>query len=509
MKNPLRVLIVEDSELDARVLLALLRQGGFEPAHKRVDTAEDMHQALDKQTWDIILADYNMPNFSAPAALKLLQEKQLDVPFIIVSGGIGEDVAVGVMKSGANDYLMKGNLARLAPAVNRELRDAADRAARRQAEQSLRDSEQRYRMLWENSTDAVLLTDADSNIQFANPAVEKVFGFKPEEVVGQNLTLLLPDRVRPDNQPSFAYLLHSGVKTSKRPVVETVGRNKANNEVLVEIAFNDIELQGLRWYVAFIRDITERKRAEQELREHEEQFRVAREIQQHLFPKSAPQLPGYDLAGITIPAEAAGGDYFDYLPLQQDGLGLVVGDVTGHGIGPALLMAETRAYLRILGLNRAEVGDILTRANRALADDVGAERFVTMLLARLDAAERKLTYASAGHPPGYIVGADGQVRKHLRRTGIPLGRKPDTVYQAPESTLLMTGDIVFLPTDGIEEAISRDDEFFGTDRTLEVIRANRKLSAAEMVHVLHQAIREFCRGEEQQDDFTAIVLKVL
>src|SRR5207248_8518594 len=195
-KTPLRVLIIEDSEFDARILVNTLRQGGYQPAFQRVDTAEALRSALNNTQWDIILSDYNMPNFSAPAALKIALESGFDLPFIIISGGIGEDVAVAAMKAGANDYLMKGNLARLAPAVERELREAGIRAARRQAEEALRESEQRYRLLWENSTDAVVLVDEQSVIQFASPAVEDIFGYKSSELVGQNFTSLLAERMR-------------------------------------------------------------------------------------------------------------------------------------------------------------------------------------------------------------------------------------------------------------------------------------------------------------------------
>ena len=508
-KIPLRALVVEDSEFDARMLISMLRKGGYDVSFDRVQTPATFTGALDSKPWDVILADYNMPAFSAPEALRLLQETGADIPFIIISGGIGEDIAVAAMKAGAHDYLMKGNLARLVPAVDRELREAASRKARREADQSRRESEMRYRLLWETATDAVFLMDTDSVIHFANPAVEKVFGYKPEELVGQNLTLLLPERIRADHRDSFARMLVSGVGTDRRHVIETIGVRKDHQEAILEIAFNDMELQGRRWFVALIRDVTERKRAEQELRENEEQFRVAREIQQHLFPKTSPRIPGFEIAGSSQPAEATGGDYFDYLPMVGGGLGVVVSDVSGHGIGPALLMAETRAYLRVVALNRYDVGEILTRVNLVLAEDVGGERYVTLLLARLDVETRHLTYINAGHPPGFVLTPGGEVRLQLKRTGVPLGIRPDTTYPGGDPVALAAGELVLLLTDGIEEAMSPENEFFGIERALDVVRRHRDRPAAEIVAELYRAVRTFCRDAAQQDDLTAIVIKVL
>ncbi|MBI3326006.1 MAG: response regulator [Nitrospinae bacterium] len=142
MSTPLRVLIIENSEDDAALLLRELRRGGYDPTCERVDTAEAMKAALTKQTWDIVISDYVMPHFSAPAALTLFQDSGLDLPFIIVSGSIGEDIAVSAMKAGAHDYIMKGNLARLNPAIERELREAEGRRERRRAEAALRQSEE-------------------------------------------------------------------------------------------------------------------------------------------------------------------------------------------------------------------------------------------------------------------------------------------------------------------------------------------------------------------------------
>src|SRR2546428_8207098 len=137
MHVPLRVLIAEDSEDDARLLLRELQRAGYQPTHERVDKPAAMTSALDRHAWDLVIGDYSMPAFSGPAALALLRARDLDTPFIFVSGTIGEDVAVEAMKAGAQDFLTKGNLRRLIPAIQRELRDTEVRRERRRAQTAL------------------------------------------------------------------------------------------------------------------------------------------------------------------------------------------------------------------------------------------------------------------------------------------------------------------------------------------------------------------------------------
>jgi sigma-B regulation protein RsbU (phosphoserine phosphatase) len=507
MKTPLHLLIVEDSEFDAQIMVSLLRKSGYDVVSQRVENGEAMKAALGSNTWQIILADYNLPSFNAPAALEVLKQSGRDLPFIIVSGGIGEDIAVACMKAGAHDYLMKGNLHRLAPVVDRELREATNRADQREAKKAVQESELRYRLLWETCPDAVVLMDTTGQIHFANPAVKDVFGYAPDEIIGHGLGQLLPERLRSGPLAGFERYLNAEVTKVNLRAVETAGLRKDGTEIPIEVSFSDLVLHGERRFVGFIRDISERKRAERELRENQEQFRVAREIQQRLFPKAAPGCPGFDIAGASFPAEATGGDYFDYLPMLHDRLGVVIGDVTGHGVGPALLMAETRAYLRVLAGRREDVGEILTRANSILAEDVGHERFITLFLGSIDPKTRALSYASAGHPTGYIFDAAGNIRSLLKRTGIPLGMRPDTQYLAAPEITLAPGDLVLLLTDGIEETSSPDESLFGLERIFEVVRSLRAQPAREIVEGLYQAVRAFANQAAQVDDITAIVIK--
>lgn len=183
MSEPLKLLLVEDSDVDAHLLVYELRQAHFDVKMQRVETEEEMRLALAEGEWDAIISDFHLPSFSAPAALTLLRESGLDLPFIIVSGTIGEETAVQIMRSGAHDYLMKGNLNRLAEALRREIREARVREERRQAEVALRESEGRFRMLFERSSDAIFVVDKKSGRYLdANRAAEKLTGRKIAEI---------------------------------------------------------------------------------------------------------------------------------------------------------------------------------------------------------------------------------------------------------------------------------------------------------------------------------------
>jgi sigma-B regulation protein RsbU (phosphoserine phosphatase) len=150
----------------------------------------------------------------------------------------------------------------------------------------------------------------------------------------------------------------------------------------------------------------------------------------------------------------------------------------------------------------------MTRANSALAQDVGTERFVTLLLAKLDPQARSLTYVNAGHPAGYVFNASGEIRTGLKRTNLPLGIRSDTTYTAAPTMSLLAGDIVVLLTDGFEEAVAPDDRAFGIERVFSVVREHRDRSAHEIVQALCAAVRGFLEHGPQSDDVTVIVAKV-
>jgi len=237
------------------------------------------------------------------------------------------------------------------------------------------------------------------------------------------------------------------------------------------------------------------------------EIRIARQVQQKLFPVAPLPMAGFDIAGASFPAEATGGDYFDYIPMLDGTLAVVIGDVSGHGFGPALLMAELRAYLRAFLLTRTDVGEIVQLLNRTRSADTD-ERFATLLLASLDPRTRSFVYASAGHSQAYRFDAAGVVKSQLTCTGLPLAVLQDGDFTAGPAQTLQPGEMVLLFTDGLAEAHGPDENLFDTERLLEFVQAHRHQSAREIVHGLYQAVRDFCGPSAQMDDMTAILIKV-
>src|SRR5688572_6831050 len=185
MGRPLHVLILEDSEDDTQLLLLELRRIGYEVGFERVDTAAAMQAVLTEKPWDVILSDYTMPRFNALHALEVLKASHLDLPFIIISGTIGEETAVAALKAGAHDFLIKGNFAKLGPVIERELHEAEARRERKRAEELRASSERRFGALIENAPDGITVVDAKGTVIYVTPAVERILGYSQAETLGR------------------------------------------------------------------------------------------------------------------------------------------------------------------------------------------------------------------------------------------------------------------------------------------------------------------------------------
>jgi two-component system cell cycle sensor histidine kinase/response regulator CckA len=271
MPDELRVLIVEDSKADAELLVQQLRRAGYEPVWQRVDTAQALHAALTERAWDVILSDYSMPSFSAPAALELTQALGLDLPFIIVTGTIGEEAAVQILKAGANDYLLKDRLMRLGSTIERELRAAQARRERQQAEKAL----VRLRKAVDSSGEVIFMTDREGIITFVNPEFTRLYGYTAEEVVGKvTPRILKSETLYAEEAASFwqAILSRQVVKR------ELVNRTKDGKLVKVEVSVNPIlgESGEIVGFLAIQRDVTEQKQLQEQFRQAQKMEAVGR-----------------------------------------------------------------------------------------------------------------------------------------------------------------------------------------------------------------------------------------
>ena len=199
MPKILRLLIVEDSEDDTQLVLHALQHGGYSVIWERVDTAPALAAALERQAWDAIISDHAMPHFSAPAALALVREKQPGLPFIIISGEMGLELVVTALKAGAHDFIPKRELARLVPAIEREVGEAEARRECQRMEATLRDSQEQYRQLIENMNDLVCEGDSEGRFLYASPRYQPILGYAPEELLGR----LAADLVHPEDRPRF------------------------------------------------------------------------------------------------------------------------------------------------------------------------------------------------------------------------------------------------------------------------------------------------------------------
>ena len=265
MKKKLRVLMVEDSADDSNILERELKRGGFEPISKRVDSEESMAAALDSEEWDVVLSDHLIPGFGSSQALKLVQNRRKDVPFIIVSGAIGEDIAVSAMKAGAHDYVMKSNLARLVPSIEREIRESATRRARQAAEEALSRSQEGLAYLAaivKSSEDAIIGNTLDGTIHSWNAGAEAIYGYTAEEIIGRSTSILIPS-YRPEELPGIYDRIKRGEQIKR---YETIRIRKDGIAIDVSLTLSPIRdaSNKIIGVSAIERDITERKREEAE-----------------------------------------------------------------------------------------------------------------------------------------------------------------------------------------------------------------------------------------------------
>lgn len=256
-----------------------------------------------------------------------------------------------------------------------------------------------------------------------------------------------------------------------------------------------------RLTAAMGRETAQRERLNRELE-------IAREVQEHLFPQRLPQTPGLEYCGQCRPAREVGGDYYDFLELPDGRLGIAIGDVSGKGVGAALMMASLEASLRALAVVVRDPADLIEQVSRHVRQASAANRYATLFYAEFDPAKRRLSYVNAGHNPPVVLRKHGGECQVLRlETGGPVVGLLPQPYQHGEFSH-EAGDLVVLFTDGVSESMNIREEDWGEERLIELAKRCHGLSAQDMMNRILAAAQAFAGGAPQYDDMTLVVLRL-
>lgn len=345
---------------------------------------------------------------------------------------------------------------------------------------------------------AMLVVDQRSRILFANRQASATFGYSLDELHGSQVERLIPARLRENHQRLVSQFFDTPNHRVMGVGREVVGVDAHGREIPLEIGLTPLQTSDGRLAIAAIIDITERRRRETE-------STLARVVQAAMLPTEAPWFPGVELAASSEPADAAGGDFYDYISLPGGRLAVVIGDASGHGFAAALVTVAARSYLRACSSTEGNISRILGQVNSLLLRDGLEGRFVTLFYASIAPQDRRLTYAGAGHT-GYLLAENGDLKQQLASTGPPLGWFPDAEYPC-EQLEVVPGDVLLLLTDGIEEAMSPAGEQFGRMRLLEFVRGNIRSTPAEIAQKMHATVHAFQAAAGQHDDATIVVAR--
>jgi sigma-B regulation protein RsbU (phosphoserine phosphatase) len=248
------------------------------------------------------------------------------------------------------------------------------------------------------------------------------------------------------------------------------------------------------------RDMIEKERFKANLQ-------MARTIQRGMYPLEGLEIAGYDMAWWSQSCDETGGDYFDFLKLENDGAGFAIGDVAGHGIGAALLMATGRANLRALLSVKTDLKEVMERLNGLLFEDMEDETFMTMFIGCLNHREHTVEYVNAGHDQPLLYHRATNDVTTLTSTGIPLGMLRDSKYGTGDAQRLFPGDVMLLTTDGVWEATCAKDEHFGKERLQSLLATHAGETARGLVDRIRREVETFTGSVRYVDDFTLVVIK--
>jgi PAS domain S-box-containing protein len=377
-----------------------------------------------------------------------------------------------------------------------------DITQRKKAEEEILVQKAYHEKLFNSAPEAIVLHSNDDIVVNVNDEFTRLFGYSRDEAIGKPINELVASK----DFREEAATLSSQVIRGKRVEVDSRRRRKDGTLVDVSILGAPIFHGDTQMGVyAIYRDITERKRAEEARLRATEEARMARHIQMNLLPKSNPEVPGYEISGRNVPALNVGGDYFDFIWLDDHRLAIAIGDVSGNGLAASLVMANLQATIRGQALFATDPKDCLERANKLLFRSTDVRTFVSLFYGILDIRAHTLEYASAGQDMP-ILFSEGAGPVTLQTRGIVLGVKEDAAY-VREVISISPNDRLLIYTDGICEAMNERMEEFGEERLTEIVRRNDRAPVGELVDTILGAVNNHVGDAAEGDDMTLILLK--
>jgi len=374
-----------------------------------------------------------------------------------------------------------------------------DITERKISEEKLRKSEEKFRRIVETAAEGFLLMNENLVITDVNDAYCNLTGYSREELIGITPLDFATEEFR-------TYMTTNRDSILATEVRELAGTILAKDGHQIPILIHGSTLRDDQDKVignmAFVTDMTEHKKA----------LALAGEVQKSLLPQDKPLVQGLDIAGRNVSCDEIGGDYFDFLWRQDSKkgpFGVVVGDISGHGVDSALLMTTARAFLRMRASQPGSISDIITAMNQHLAQDVlDTGRFMTLFYLSIDPRKKRLDWVRAGHDPALIYDPHKDTFEELKGSGVALGVTEGFSYTENQREGLQNGQIIAVGTDGIWEALNGNNEMFGKERLRQIISKHAHANALKILEAVYSELNAFTLGQKSEDDITLVIVKI-
>lgn len=368
----------------------------------------------------------------------------------------------------------------------------------RQAEQELRNSEEKYRRIVETAGEGFLLLDDSYRVLDLNSSYELMENRARQELIGKHPMNL--------SEQELHTLFTSGKELPGTDCLQIEHQlvTADNHKLPILIHANSLysDRGNIIGKMAFISDLTPQKKA----------LQLAAEVQRGLMPDCSPQVEGLDIAGLSLPCDEVGGDYFDYFKESdhhKTAFSVVIGDISGHGVDSALLMASARAFLRMRASKSGSIKDIMMDMNQQLTDDMGkTSNFMTLFYLSIDRANNSLSWVRAGHDPALLYDPATEHFTELKGPGVAVGVARDFAFTEQQQQGLLAGQVIVLTTDGILEGCNLQGEMFGKERLKAAVSKNAGKSAEAILNSIVHEYSSYTRGAVVEDDITVVVIKV-